>query len=109
MESPTCPCTIGLLTFARAVARGASRSRFAFAFSFDSAGRLTFFAAEPPARAEPAHRPCVNTCERTGQGDRSSSHAYASVNGRPANSPAPDITIAKHRRVIMHPPFAYSA
>jgi len=80
MESATCPCTIGLLTFARAVARGASRSRFAFAFSFDSAGRLTFFAAEPPARAEPAHRPCVNTCERGGRGtDRRRTPALSST------------------------------
>ena len=42
MGSAACSCAAGLLGFARAAARGASRSRFACAFSFARAGWLTF-------------------------------------------------------------------
>src|SRR5262249_8281101 len=59
-----------------------SRSRFAFAFSFDSAGRLTFFAAEPPARAEPAHRQFLASTPASARGrgtDRRRTHALSST------------------------------
>src|SRR5262249_29515234 len=46
---------------------------------------------------------CINASSLGGHGYLSSSHARASVNGRPASTPAPVITIEKVRRVSIEP------
>src|SRR5262245_3256891 len=98
MGSAACSCAAGLLAFARATARDASRSGFACAFAVGRAGWLAFFCGCADGAAW-AGASAVSCGTLMGQGYRSSSHAWAPVNGRPANTPAPVITIAKVRSV----------
>src|SRR6516225_4990905 len=98
MGSAACSCAAGLLAFARAAARGASRSGFACAFAVGRAGWLAFFCGGADGAAA-VGASAVSCGTLIGHGYRSSSHACAPVNGRPANTPAPIITIAKVRSV----------